>query len=305
MPSERQFIRSLQNRFPTRFPVETGIGDDGAVINSAKECQQIVVTDLLLDGTHFDLSATTPELIGRKALAVNLSDLAAMACQPTAAFVSIAIPRSLAKDESFLTRLYDGMEEFTQRYDFTIAGGDTNVWNGPFAINVCLTGVPMAKQAVLRSQALPGDSLFVTGPLGGSLHSGRHLTFEPKLETARRLVNQFTIHAMMDISDGLSIDLNRMMEASGTGTIIESTLIPIHHDVSSTLSAADRILHAMNDGEDFELLFAAPAFLSESTQPNGWPFIKIGHVTNLPGIYQIKTADGKVSNLAEGGWQHL
>ena len=305
MPSERQFIRSLQKRFPARFPVETGIGDDGAVIDSANDRQQVVVTDLLLDGTHFDLTATTPELVGRKAIAVNLSDLAAMACQPTAAFVSIAIPRSLTTDESFLTRLYDGMEEFTNKYNFTIAGGDTNVWNGPFAINVCLTGVPMAKRAVLRSQAVPGDSLFVTGPLGGSLHRGRHLTFEPRLETARQLVNQFPIHAMMDISDGLSIDLNRMMEASGTGAIIDSMSIPIHNDVSSTLSAADRILHAMNDGEDFELLFAAPAFLSESTQPNGWPFIKIGHVTNLPGIYQIKTADGKASNLAEGGWQHL
>jgi len=305
MSSEREFIRHLKQRFPVRFPVEVGIGDDGAVINSEGQSQQVIVTDLLLDGVHFDLAKISPELAGRKAIAVNLSDLAAMACRPTAAFVSIAIPRNLHSADAFLASLYDGIEELANRYEFTIAGGDTNAWNGPFAINVCLTGVPFSKTIVLRCGAKPGDSLYVTGPLGGSLHSGRHLTFEPRLEMSRWLVNNMDLHAMMDISDGVSIDLNRMMEASGTGATIDATSIPIHHDVAESSSADLRLANALSNGEDFELLFATAGLPDNAKLPHGATLTKIGEVTDHANHCLIKHANGATSPLSESGWQHI
>lgn len=305
MSSEREFIRHLKKRFPVRFPVEVGIGDDGAVINSNGHNHQVVVTDLLLDGVHFNLAEISPELAGRKVIAVNLSDLAAMACRPTAAFVSIALPRSLHSSDAFLTSLYDGMEELANRYKFTIAGGDTNTWNGPFAINVCLTGVPFSQTIVLRSGAQPGDSLYVTGALGGSLHSDRHLTFEPRLNLSQWLVNNIDLHAMMDISDGVSIDLNRMMEASGTGAIINAASIPIHRDVADSSSPDQRIADALSNGEDFELLLATDRLPDNTRLPDGETLIKIGEVTNDTNNCLLKHTNGTTSPLSESGWQHM
>ena len=166
MTTENEFIRRLARRFPLRPPVEVGIGDDGAVLRCGREMgldktpfaadRIVVVTDMLLDGVHFELDKISPSLAGRKAVAVNLSDLAAMACFPTAAFVSIAVPKTMKMPSGeFLDDLYSGIESLTDQFNFTLAGGDTNSWNGPFAINVCLTGSPMKEQPVLRSTAKP------------------------------------------------------------------------------------------------------------------------------------------------------
>ena len=229
-----------------------GIGDDGAVINSEGQPRQVIVTDMLLDGVHFDLNIHPAHLCGRKAVAVNLSDLAAMGCRPTAAFVSIAIPRSLGtKADDFLDQIYAGMEELARQFDFTIAGGDTNVWNGPFAINVCCTGVPFGDRVFLRSTAQPGDIICVTGPLGGSYESGRHLTFTPRLAEAEWLSKQDGVHAVMDISDGLLIDLQRMCEASGVGASLDFETIPRNKTLDGRVLTVD----AIDDGEDFELLY--------------------------------------------------
>lgn len=156
MTTERQFIRDLQAQFGTVPPVKIGIGDDGAVLDVSGDSEQVVVTDLLLDGVHFDLNVTSPFLVGRKAVAVNLSDLAAMGCRPTAAFVSLAIPRGRPQAATdFLCELYRGIQQMTDEFQFSLAGGDTNSWNGPFAINVCLTGVPFSRRPFLRSDAQP------------------------------------------------------------------------------------------------------------------------------------------------------
>ncbi|MEZ6062916.1 MAG: thiamine-phosphate kinase [Planctomycetaceae bacterium] len=306
MTSEREFIRQLAKRFPERPPVQIGIGDDGAVIDCSNATQQIIVTDMLLDGVHFDLKHTSPGLAGRKSVAVNLSDLAAMACRPTSAFLSLAVPRSLTSPDEFLNSLYEGIAALANRYGFCVAGGDTNSWDGPFAINVCLTGVPMAANPVLRSGAKPGDVLIVTGPLGGSLTTDRHLTFEPRLAMAEWLVNNVAIHSMIDVSDGLSIDLSRMMEASGTGAILRTNRIPIHPDVSADLPFDDRLRRAFSDGEDFELLLAvSPADLSliESAPADVGCHV-IGNVTQEPGLHVI-TETGDRSPLQVTGWQHL
>lgn len=305
MASELEFIRKLQRQFRRRPPVEIGIGDDGAVLKCGCEQQQVIVADMLLDGVHFDLQQTTPALAGRKGIAVNLSDLAAMACRPTSAFVSIAIPKALESAPAFLNQLYGGIEELADRYGFCIAGGDTNSWNGPFAINVTMTGSPMHAAPVLRSTAQQGDTIIVTGALGGSLTSGRHLTFEPRLEMAQWLVENLEVRSLMDISDGLSIDLSRMMEASGCGATLSAANIPIHKDVSASLSDQERLDHALNDGEDFELLATVKRVPKGVEIPEGIRIFEVGQVTGIAAENKLKWPDNTTTNLNAHGWQHL
>jgi thiamine-monophosphate kinase len=306
--TERQFIRNLQSQFPNRGPVLIGIGDDGAVLDVSTDKQQVVVTDLLLDGVHFDLKVTSPFLAGRKAVAVNLSDLAAMGCRPTAAFVSIAIPRNgIGSAQEFLSELYRGIQELTDEFQFTLAGGDTNSWGGPFAINVCLTGVPFCGRTFRRSAAEVDDAIFVTGPLGGSLHHGRHLSFSPRLQISEWLSRTVQVHAMMDISDGLSLDLHRMMEASKTGADITDSAIPIHIDVPTELHADQRLEAALGDGEDFELLFtiseADASVLKAAADDAKISIYRIGRVTHLQSIDLIDL-HGNRRLMSAAGWQH-
>ena len=308
MTSENEFVRQLTRRFPVRQPVEVGIGDDGAVLRCAADERLVVVTDMLLDGVHFDLNTTDVRLAGRKAVAVNLSDLAAMACLPTAAFVSIAVSKTMsAAPGKFLDDLYAGIEELTREYNFCLAGGDTNTWHGPFAINVCLTGRPMGSLPTLRSGARPGDVLFVTGPLGGSLQHGRHLLFTPAFEAAQWLTDHVHVNAMMDISDGLSMDLHRMMAASHTGAILNASQIPIHDDVPVSWSDSQRLKAALGDGEDFELLVsvskADAASLHTQALTAGLMFHEIGTVVDGTNL-SLRKDDGKTVPLDVTGWEH-
>ena len=308
MTTERQFIRDLQSQFPTLPPVRIGIGDDGAVLDVAADSQQVIVTDLLLDGVHFDLNVTSPFLAGRKAVAVNLSDLAAMGCRPTAAFVSLAVPQArLHASPDFLRELYRGIQQMTDEFQFSLAGGDTNSWNGPFAINVCLTGVPFSGRPFLRTGAQPGDAIFVTGSLGGSLHSGRHLTFMPRLEISAWLSRTVEVRAMLDLSDGLSIDLHRMMEASGTAAEISTMAIPIHADVPAEWSSDKRLAAALGDGEDFELLFtvceSSAAQLQATASDAAFTLFQIGRVTTGSGV-RLLDSSGNSQIMNATGWEH-
>lgn len=303
---ENDFLQSLERRFAARPPVLVGIGDDGAVVATDSSQKVVVVTDMLLDGIHFRLADTSPILVGRKALAVNLSDLAAMLAKPTAAFISLALPRDNSTDlQQFTEQLYQGLQELADQHDCVIAGGDTNSWEGPFAINVTLTGSPLGKQIPLRSGALPGDLLFVTGPLGGSLQHQRHLTFQPRLDAARWLADNVPVSALMDISDGLATDLPRMMLASRTSAVLDATQIPIHADVPHSLPHQQRLLAALNDGEDFELLLAVPAEAASILQsaPDHLHFHPIGSVQSGCGV-QLKQSDGALVDMPPGGWQH-
>ena len=306
MTSELEFIRQLTQRFPPLPPVELGIGDDGAVLQSLATERIVVVTDMLLDGVHFDLRSASPELVGRKAIAVNLSDLAAMGCRPTAAFVSIALPQHVADRAAFLESLYAGIEQMIVPFGFSLAGGDTNSWAGPFAINVCLTGTPYGTNVFQRSTARPGDELFVSGPLGGSLRSGRHLTFQPRLELSRWLSGLGSRLSVMDISDGMAIDLHRMMEASNVGAVLDADSIPIHRDVPSEWSHCQRLHAALSDGEDFELLIAASAEsaaeLRRESTAAGFELHAVGTVSAASGVF---IRDGRdVRPLPPDGWQH-
>lgn len=306
MTSELDFIQDLQNRFPPILPVEVGIGDDGAVLQTP-DTSEVIVTDMLLDGVHFDTRLTHASLIGRKAVAVNLSDLAAMGCRPTSAFVSLALPRDMSAKQEFLNGLYDGIQSLLTEYRFSLAGGDTNVWNGPFAINVCLTGRPMAQAPILRSNARPGDHIFVTGPLGGSFLSGHHLDFQPRIAAADFLCRTVQVNSMMDISDGLAIDLHRLTKASNVGASIFAERIPISHRVPAEATPPTRLQNALSDGEDFELLFTISAAEADrlaemSPKPEHVDFVFIGTIIEGHGV--MMSIDGKVSPLLANGWQH-
>ena len=193
-------------------------------------------------------------------LAVNLSDIAAMAGVPRAAVVAVALPRADAV--AVAQGLYIGMRELAERFGVDLVGGDTNAWDGPLVISVTVLGEPTARGAVRRAGAKPGDAILVTGPLGGSLFAGRHLRPEPRIAEALAVHQIVPIHALIDISDGLSSDLGHILtESGGMGAILDESAIPVHPDAHemSHSDGTPAVDHALNDGEDFELCMVVSA----------------------------------------------
>ncbi len=176
-----------------------------------------------------------PRRIGHKALAVNLSDLAAMAAQPLAAFISVALPKAGA--ERLARELFEGILPLAQRHGVAIAGGDTNTWTGGLVISITALGTVTARGPLLRSGARPGDRILVTGSLGGSI-LGKHLDFEPRVAEALLLAERYELHAGIDVSDGLSLDLSRMAGESGCGAVLDLLQIPVA-EAAHALTARD------------------------------------------------------------------
>lgn len=231
-----------------------GIGDDTAGYRFEAGRETLVTTDMLLDGSCFILAEAGAEAVGRKALAVNLSDIAAMAGVPRAAVISLALPR--AGGAEIARGVFGGIRKLAAEYEVDIIGGDTNSWDGPLAISITLMGEATTKPPVRRSGAKVGDAIFVTGRLGGSI-LGKHLTFMPRVREALRLHERFDLHSMIDISDGLARDLHHICTASGCGAVLEASEIPLA-DAAHELSRRDGaspLEHALRDGEDFELCF--------------------------------------------------
>ncbi len=179
---ELDFVKWLKSQVGTHPSVAVGIGDDAAVLEVAAARQLIVTSDMLTDGVHFDLREHAADRVGRKALAVNLSDLAAMAAKPMAVFVAINVP-SIAIDSSLPRDVISGMRTLADEFQCAIAGGDTNVTEGPLVVAITAVGSVEAGRAWLRDGAKPGDRLLVTGQLGGSL-VGHHLDFSPRVAEA-------------------------------------------------------------------------------------------------------------------------
>ncbi len=265
--SEFAFIDWLRRRTPADPRVPLGPGDDTAAVLFTPGRPVLVTTDMLLEGSCFRLVEAGARRVGRKAMAVNLSDIAAMAGTPVAAVVSVGLPRQGGR--ALAEELDAGLREMADAFGVAIVGGDTNSWDGRLVISVTLLGEPTSSGPVTRSGAQPGDWLVVTGPLGGSI-LGKHLDFTPRVREAAALHALAEVHAMIDISDGLAADVTHLCEESGCGAVLWAERIPI---TDAARQMADKRLpleHALGDGEDFELVFAVSAAEAQrlaATQP--------------------------------------
>ncbi len=225
--------------------VVAAAGDDCAVVHPPRDRELLLLkTDCVVEGIHF---STTDDVsaVGWKAMMRPLSDFAAVSGVPQFALVTLVAPA--AKSVAWAERLYAGLRKAAKKFGVEIIGGETSATRGPAMISVSVTGVVEKDRWVSRSGGKAGDELFVTGKLGGSIR-GKHLQLVPRIAESRWLTENFSIHAMMDLSDGLGADLPRLAHASRVGFEIDEKALPRNRGCS--------IAQAINDGEDYELLFA-------------------------------------------------
>ena len=285
---------------PADFPI--GIGDDMAQVRIGDE-SVLFTTDMLLDGVHFDLREATLEQAGYKAMAVSLSDCAAMATLPVAAVVSVALPEGFGESE--LKQLHSGITRAGGKFGCELVGGDITGWRkaNPLAISVAMLSKQAGNQPVRRSGAKVGDAVCVTGSLGGA-GGGKHLEFEPRVKEAVKIAGLVTINSMIDISDGLSSDLSRICRASKVGAIINADQVPISDEARKS---EEPLSSALNDGEDFELLFTLSQGECKNLL-NKWdgpiPVTQIGAIADSRRV-QIKMPDGRIEDLQAEGYDHL
>jgi thiamine-monophosphate kinase len=233
-----------------------------------------------------------------------------MAAQPVAAVVSLVLPREGVGQLSafdLAVELYRGMLPLAERFNCPIVGGDTNTWNRPLVISVTAFGKTTARGPLCRSGAQVGDQLLVTGALGGSL-LGKHLRVQPRIREALLLNERYRLHAGMDISDGLALDVSRLAAASACGVVLSLNDIPISPDAKkySVRTGRTPLDHALGDGEDFELLFSAPPEVAHQIihdQPLDIPITHIGRFIDQPGLWQ-DSGTGAIAPLEEIGYEH-
>src|SRR5208282_3775869 len=254
--NEFELVAHLTKSLPTNQNVLVGAGDDCAVLDFGVPDKLLLFkADAVVEGIHFTKD-TPPEKIGRKALARCLSDIAAMAGTPTAALVTIGLPKRF--EPEFIGKIYGGMSALAEKFGVAIVGGETTANPDRIFISIALLGTVVRGKQILRSGAKAGDAIFVTGELGGS-PAGKHLEFEPRLAEARWLAEHFPIHAMIDLSDGLAGDLRHILKAGGVGAELLKTAVPVSRaaklQARTRTAAKPPFAAALTDGEDFELLF--------------------------------------------------
>ncbi|HTQ38266.1 MAG TPA: thiamine-phosphate kinase [Pirellulales bacterium] len=305
---EADFLRWLRQRLPPHPLLKLGIGDDAALLATAGRGDLAVTTDLIADGIDFDLKIHSPQRIGHKALAINLSDLAAVAARPLAAVIALNLPRQ--NGGQLARELYEGMLPLAEQFHIAIAGGDTNSWDGPLVVSITALGEATAGSPLCRRGALPGDRIIVTGQFGGSI-LGRHLDVTPRVNEALLLHQRYPLHAGVDCSDGLSLDLWHLCEESRCGAVIDVDQVPIA--AAAEQLAAQRndgvyaLEHALTDGEDFELILAVPPEAAERMlvdQPlEDVRLTDIGQFVAEQQLLQHR-ASGEWKPLAPRGFQH-
>ena len=308
--NEFELISRLTRDLPTNDSVVVGAGDDCAVLDLGTGNRLLLFkTDAVVEGVHFT-SETPPEKIGHKALARCLSDIAAMAGTPTAAVITIGLPKQFNPD--LIERIYAGLNALAKAHAVAIVGGETTTNPERILISVSVIGFVPREKLLLRAGAKVGDAIFVTGELGGSI-IGRHLDFDPRLAEARWLAQNFQVHSLMDISDGLAGDLRHILKASNVGAELLRSAIPVSraaHEISKRGDAAKpALVAALTDGEDFELLFT---IASKSAVPllDAWkqqfPTLKLSCIGKIITGEGIKLRDETgVRPLTAHGYVHL
>jgi thiamine-monophosphate kinase len=308
--NEFELLGRLTPLLPSNPSVVAGAGDDCAILDFGLADRWLLFkSDAVVEGVHFT-AGTPPAKVGHKALGRCLSDVAAMAGAPTAALVTLGLPPSF--EVSYVEGIYEGMGALARRHEVAIVGGETTTNPERMWVSVALLGWVARGQAVLRSGAEPGDAIFVTGELGGSL-GGKHLEFEPRLAEARWLAGHFPIHAMLDLSDGLAGDLRHILGASKVGAELLSASIPIsaqaRRAAKGRSSAKPPLLAALTDGEDFELLFtvagsqAVPLLDAWKAQFPALRLTCIGKITAQEGLL-IRDKHGARA-LTDHGYEHF
>lgn len=293
---EFEFIDRVKSKLPKLKNAMLGIGDDCAVLGYAKDKYLLVTADMLVEDVHFDLSKVSAYKVGRKALAVSLSDIAAMAGLPKYYLVSLAFPPDTPL--SILDDFYSGLLKIAADFGVELIGGDTNA-SEKFICDISVIGEVEKKYLVRRDGAKVGDGIFVTGSLGGSI-KGKQYDFVPRIKEARILAENFKINAMIDISDGLSLDLHHITDASKVGAVIYDDSIPISRDARSKQNA-------LSGGEDFELLFTVPADITEEalSKKLGISVKKIGEIVSKREGVKITRDKSKKTELKRKGYRHF
>ena len=312
---ENELLDNLRHLFASSdSSVLTGSGPDDCAHLALDSRRLAVSTDAFAEGSHF-LPDAPPRDVGRKALAASLSDLAASACRPRWALVSLCLRRGVGAE--WAGEFARGVAETAREYGVSIVGGDTVSAPGGTFVSVTVIGVPLPGGPVLRSGGRAGDVLAVTGTLGGSL-SGRHLRPEPRLREIAWLMDFCVARAggacptaLMDLSDGLGLDLSRLCRESGVGAIVDAAAVPVSDAAKAAAARSGKtaLEHALGDGEDFELLIAVPSAtwraLSTSTE---YPaelarFVAVGELRSEPGV-MLRFPDGTMKNMAAEGFEH-
>lgn len=281
---ENKVLRHLLRLLPPMPQGAVGAGDDCAIVPRDSQWDTLLKTDALVEGVHF-LPGMDPARVGHKALARVLSDIAAMGGLPEFALVTLFVHPSRTLE--LLEGIYAGLSATARNYGVSVAGGETtSLPQDGLAINIAMTGRVEHGKAILRSTGHAGDILCVSGALGGSFPSERHLDFEPRLKLARQLMqDHLRPSAMMDLSDGLGTDLPRLAQACGCSFTIDPEALPRHEGCS--------LAQAICDGEDYELLLAISSEHLAAAKEEGLSLHPIGHLTADCG-----------TALPEG-WQHF
>jgi thiamine-monophosphate kinase len=340
MTSEFAFIDRIRQRTVKNRRVAGlthGIGDDAAILKQYAGRETLITSDLLIEEIDFRRAwRTPPQLLGHKALAVSLSDIAAMGARPRFALLSIGVPQNIWRTK-FLDEFYEGFLALADRYKVALAGGDISRTLKHIIINSIVIGETKRRQAITRSGARPGDLLFVTGALGGAscglklIESGarftrkeaaqtrlknarrelllRQLSPEPRVAWGLKLGSERLATAMIDVSDGLSSDLAHLCAESGVGAEIEAALIPIDPLIAEArkpLQTSDALALALNGGEDFELLFTArPRDAARlPKRVSGVGISRIGVITKERGSILLNS-DSDVRELLPRGFVHF
>lgn len=296
---EINLIKGFASTMKLDSSVVKGSGDDTAVIKWTRDKYLLLTCDMVIEGVHFKLPHASPFDIGWKAMARNISDIAAMGGIPRYALVSVAIDPG--KTHHFAKELVKGVNAAASRFKVNIVGGDMSR-SKKLMIDISLAGEVEKRNVVLRSGAKPGDVILVTGSIGGS-GKGRHLNFIPRVREAREIVTRFKVNSMIDVSDGLVMDLWRILDQSNVGATLYQNAIPLSKD-------AGAFKKAISEGEDFELLFTMSAgearrFFKTYLGKMKTPVTHIGEITEKKDGYKLVNAKGKVERLGARGYAHF